>query len=192
MSTVFPTPSFSPTRRVPFNITRYEPQTPSSVSLASGNYLCGTIQTPISYKILSCTQLAVGCTPRSCLSACRADTGCTPHTCVSPFHASTVSLPSRLVYDGIAQIPRSAASAYSIDAMIYYACVGSLGSVRQSTTRERSCTTKCGAVVAPNPLFVSLGQKEWLQIYELDFACSAHPTRTFSGYEKCNRECARE
>ena len=132
------------------------------------------------------------CTPRSCLSACRADTGCTPHTCVSPFHASTVSLPSRLVYDGIAQIPRSAASAYRIDATIYYACVGSLGSVRQSTTRERSCTTKCGAVVAPNPLFVSLGQKEWLQIYKLDFACSAHPTRTFSGYEKCNRECARE
>jgi hypothetical protein len=83
MSTVFPTPSFSPTRRVPFNITRYEPQTPSSVSLASGNYLCGTIQTPISYKILSCTQLAVGCTPRSCLSACRGGRGCSPRSCVS-------------------------------------------------------------------------------------------------------------
>ena len=68
------------------------------------NYLCGTIQTPISYKILSCTQLAVGCTPRSCLSACRGGRGCsprsfvsacrggrgcTPRSCISPCRADT-------------------------------------------------------------------------------------------------------
>ena len=79
-----------------------------------------------------------GCTPRSPFSACRGGKGCTPrsrfspccegrgytaHTCISPFHASTVSLPSRLVYGGIAQISRPAASAYRIVVLVHPSCI---------------------------------------------------------------------
>ena len=76
--------------------------------------------------------------------------GLPPHNGFSPFHASIVFVPSRLVYDGIAQIPGPAASGYRIDATIHSACVGSLGSVRQRTTRERSARS----VVIHVPRFV--------------------------------------
>ena len=82
-----------------------------------------------------------GCTPRSAFSASREGKGCTPHNFSSPFHASTVSLPSRLVYDSIAEIPRAPACGYRVVATTHHGCVGSLGSVRRSrhgSARARS------------------------------------------------------
>jgi hypothetical protein len=86
-----------------------------------------------------------GCTPRSRLSACRGGRGCTPHNFSFPFHAGTVSLPSRLLYDGIADITRASACGYRICATTHHDCIGSLGSVRRSPTRERSFTRSEGS-----------------------------------------------
>jgi hypothetical protein len=76
--------------------------------------------------------------------------GLPPHNGFSPFHASIVFVPSRLVYDGIAQIPRPAACGYRISHPLIrlYRC---LGSVRQRTiesARARSVVRSS----APIPL----------------------------------------
>ena len=94
--------------------------------------------------LLACRK-GTRCTPRSCFSACRGGTGCSPRTCVSPCRggkgctqhnfpfpsrASIVSLPSRLVYYGITEIPRASACGYRIVATVRNACRWS-GSVRK-------------------------------------------------------------
>jgi hypothetical protein len=85
-----------------------------------------------------------GCTPRRRYSPCREGKGCTPHTCFSPFHASTVFVPSRLVYDSIAEIPRASACSYRIVAHIHHGCVGSLGRV---VGARHESAHKCGSIV---------------------------------------------
>jgi hypothetical protein len=50
------------------------------------------------------------------------------------------------VSHGIAKIPPPAACGYRIDATVHYACVGSLGTVRRSTARERPCNDVCSFV----------------------------------------------
>ena len=77
-----------------------------------------------------------GCTPRKRVSACRGGRGCTPHTCFSAFLASTVSVPSRLVYDGIAGITRSVTCGYRVAAHIHHGCVVAYEASGRSTTDE--------------------------------------------------------
>ena len=91
-----------------------------------------------------------GCIPRSPVSACREGRGCTPHNGFSPFHASTVSLPTRLVYVGIAEITRASECGYRIVATTHHGCVGSLGRVvgtRHESARARVWFNSCAAVV---------------------------------------------
>jgi hypothetical protein len=99
---------------------------------------------------LSACREVRGCTPRSCLYACREGRGCTPHNGFSPFHASTVSLPTRLVYVGIAEITRASECGYRIVATTHHGCVGSLGRVvgtRHESARARVWFNSCAAVV---------------------------------------------
>ena len=78
------------------------------------------------------------CTPRRSFSTFHEDTGCTARTGVYPSRASTVSLASRPVCDGLADIPRPATCDYRIVSPSHHGGVVSLDKVRQSTTRERS------------------------------------------------------
>ena len=84
-------------------------------------------------------------TPHNGVSPCRAGRGYTPRNSSFPSRASTVSLPSRLVSHGIAEIRKAAACGYRIDATTHHGCVGSLlGGVGRSTTGQRG-RTKCAS-----------------------------------------------